>query len=98
MTPVRLATTRVPPDHDALRARAPQRARTSAGGASWVRFGDELVHIGTERQWPTVVDSARRAGLAMREFPGQVDRSRLHAVVQKGRLFQREHPDVPVLV
>ena len=33
----------------------------------------------------------------MREFPGQVDRARLHVVIQKGRLFQREHPEVPVL-
>ena len=34
----------------------------------------------------------------MREHPDEVDRARLHVVFQKGRLFQREHPDVPVLL
>ena len=58
MAPVRIATTRVPPDRGTGRTRAAGRARTAApsfdsgpGGASWVRFGDELVHIGTEQQW-----------------------------------------------
>jgi hypothetical protein len=62
-----------------------------------VRFGDELVHIGTQKQWSGLTSAASRAGLTMREFPQQIDRARLHVVIQKGRLFQREHPKVPVL-
>ena len=62
-----------------------------------MRFGDELVHIGTERQWRGVANAARRAKLAMREFFRLVDPTCLHVVIQKGRLFQHEHPDVPVL-
>lgn len=102
MAPVRIATTRVPPERGTGRAagqaRKPARLFDSGpGGASWVRFGDELVHIGTEKQWPDLTTAARRANLKMREAPEPIDRAHLHVVIQKGRLFQREHPDVPVL-
>ena len=48
--------------------------------------------------WPGVTRSADRAGLQLSERPGSLESERLHVVIQKGRLFQREHPDVPVLV
>jgi hypothetical protein len=63
-----------------------------------VLFGDRLVYIGTERQWAGITRSAGRAGLQLREHPGSTEPERLHVVIQKGRLFQREQPDVPVLV
>ncbi len=63
-----------------------------------MKFGDELVYYGTAQHWPRLTESVGRAGVALRERPGTIDRERLHVVVQKGRLFQREHPDVPVLV
>ena len=63
-----------------------------------LQFGDQLVYFGTERQWAGVTRSASRAGLQLREHPGSIESERLHVVIQKGRLFQREHPDVPVLV
>ena len=44
---------------------------------------------------PRAAAAAGGAGLA--RAPGAVAPERLHVVVQKGRLFQQEHPDVPVL-
>jgi hypothetical protein len=96
MAPVRLATCVVPPSRAA--ARFAGTAPAAPGGASSVQFGDRLVYIGTERQWADVTRSADHAGLQLREHPGSIEPERLHVVVQKGRLFQREQPDVPVLV
>jgi Peptidase family M28 len=105
MTPVRVATIRVPPDGGAELTRTDRGARAAPhspgfapDGAPWVHFGDERAYIGTQQQWVGLSASARRAGLALRERPGEVDRERLHVIIQKGRLFQREHPDVPLLV
>ena len=96
MAPVRLATCVVPPGQAAPRsARAANAAR---GGASSLQFGDQLVYFGTERDWSGVTRSADRAGQQLSERPGWLESKRLHVVIQKGRLFQREYPDVPVLV
>src|SRR4051812_21386238 len=83
---------------------APARARTAAlpdlapAGVSWLKFGEHTVYCGGAKPWGHFKDRASRAGLALREHPQEVDRERLHVVIQKGRLFQREHPDVPVLL
>lgn len=90
MAPVRLATCVVPPGRTAPRSTAAPR------GA--LQFGNQLVYFGTEREWAGVTRSADRAGLQLGERPGSLESERLHVVVQKGRLFQREHPDVAVLV
>ena len=64
-----------------------------------LQFGDELVYIGTERQWAGVTALGRpRRPRNCASAPARSSRERLHVVIQKGRLFQREHPDVPVLV
>lgn len=42
-----------------------------------------------------------RAGqrtLQLQEHPASVKRENLYLVVQKGRLFQQEHPEVPVIL
>ncbi|CCE98515.1 aminopeptidase, putative (plasmid) [Sinorhizobium fredii HH103] len=96
MAPVRLATCAIPPGWT-----APRSARTATaalGGASSLQFGDQIVYLGTEGEWAGVTRSANRAGLQLGERPGSLESERLHVVIQKGRLFQREHPDVPVLV
>jgi len=98
MKPVRLAICRT--------ARgAPSRARAAApppdlatAGVSWLKFGEDTVYCGGGKSWGQFKDRAGRARLAVREHRDAVDRERLHVVIQKGRLFQREHPDVPVLV
>ena len=68
--------------------RRQKAAAPSRPGLSWARFGDDLVVLGA-------------AGAA--RFPRgsgrhRVARERLHVVVQNGRLFQRLHPRVPVLL
>ena len=93
MQPVRLATSRTP----AGRGTAARVAAPIEGAAS-LRFGDETVYFGAEDEWGRFKRSASRAGLTLRERPAPVDAARLHVVIQKGRLFQQEHPEVPVLL
>src|SRR4051812_47583721 len=70
-----------------------------APGAVWsLKFGDDTVYCGTGKPWGEFKERASRAQIALREHAEEVDRERLHVVIQKGRLFQREHPEVPVLV
>ena len=53
---------------------------------SWARLGDDVFRFGTS------------AGARVAAAPGRdVPREHLHLVVQKGRLFQKAHPDIPVL-
>jgi Peptidase family M28 len=94
MEPVKLATCRAPHDRGA----APRAVAGDLDGVPWLRFGDDLVYVGTAQQMPGLAQAAGRAGVALSERPGAIDRKRLHVVIQKGRLFQREHPKVPVLV
>jgi len=70
-------------------------ARLQDTGAHLVRFGDDVLVVASNDRW-----SAVRARLDGRErgTPFEIGKSRLHLVVQKGRVFQLEHPDVPVLV
>jgi hypothetical protein len=67
-------------------------------GVPWLQFGDERVYCAEERRWAGLTQAAAGAGLRLREHAGSIDRQRLHVVVQKGRLFQKEHPDIPVLL
>lgn len=67
-------------------------------GADWVQFGDEMIVYADDAAWPGVAARAASSNLELAEVPAQTTRDRLHLVVQKGRLFQHEHPDVPVLV
>jgi hypothetical protein len=59
---------------------------------TWARFGDELLLVSDE----TRGDVRRERGL--RERQTDVERENLHVVVQNGRLFQQEHPDVRVIL
>ena len=67
-------------------------------GVSWLKFGDDMVYFGAGKPWSEFNNRAGRALAPLREHPDEVARERLHVVVQKGRLFQREHPEVPVLI
>ena len=65
-------------------------------GASWARFGDDVFLFGHGGGWQ---EARSRAGAAaMRAGTSDVPRDHLHLVIQKGRLFQRAFPDVPVLL
>jgi hypothetical protein len=67
-------------------------------GASWVRFGNDVLLYGEEAQWKGLADRARKGHLQKRERVSTVKKERMHIVVQNGRLFQQEHPEVPVIL
>ena len=99
MEPVKLATRPLPSTEMADRLPSTSRgARIELGDAPWLRFGDDLVYVGREKDWAGLAAATSRAGVVLREHPDLIDRARLHVIIQKGRLFQREHPDVGVLV
>jgi hypothetical protein len=81
----------------------PVHARASSSGAppvakgtSWARFGRDVILYSDEGPEEA---GARPASRGARLAPRQVDatREQLHVVVQNGRLFQQQCPDVPVL-
>ena len=67
-------------------------------GASWAQFGDELLLYADEAEWGRVVEGAGQRALPLQERQTSVKREHMHVVVQNGRLFQQEHPDVPVII
>lgn len=74
------------------------RSDLSRAPESGLRFGDVWFHgwAGDEVVGRTADVSGSGARLDTVEAPDA--RSRLHLVVQKGRLFQKEYPEVPVLL
>jgi len=90
---VRLATYAIPPS-----ARAEQFRSAVSPGLFWAQFGDTLLLYSDETRWEEVSENARRNSLAGREHPTSVQKEHLHLVVQNGRLFQQEHPRVPVIL
>jgi Peptidase family M28 len=77
-------------------ARPVTRASPLPTALPWARFGDDLVVFGPSLAWRTA--AARADGRLPRRGRRRVSRERLHVVVQNGRLFQRLHPRVPVLL
>jgi Zn-dependent M28 family amino/carboxypeptidase len=67
-------------------------------GIAWARLGED-VFVFAEAELPArLAESVRRTAGEGRETAATVMREALHVVVQNGRLFQEEHPEVPVLV
>ena len=64
----------------------------------WVRFGDEVLLLDSERGFAQTSRQAKDLGLAVDRTAQTAQKRRLHLVVQKGRVFQLTHPDVPVLL
>jgi hypothetical protein len=71
-------------------------ARQGIAGA-WAQFGDELLTIADDNASAPLDERAQPSATRVRELAAPVTRDELHLVVQKGRLFQKDHPDVPVL-
>jgi hypothetical protein len=88
---MRLATYRLTPD-------APGTPLDLPPGASWARFGEEVLLFSDEGQWDALTERAGRSALPLQERRAGVEREHLHVVVQNGRLFQQENPDVPVIL
>lgn len=65
-------------------------------GATWARFGDQLVLAGSGAAFQRHRAAVAPAAARVVATPG-LTRDRLHVVVQMGRTFQQHHPDVPVL-
>jgi Peptidase family M28 len=90
---VRLATYAMPPS-----ARAEQWRSAVSPGLFWAQFGDTTLLYGDETRWEEVPADVRRHSVERREHPTSVQKEHLHLVVQNGRLFQQEHPHVPVIL
>jgi hypothetical protein len=98
MTPVKLAICRTPVDRTNRAGAAARVKNVEVNGVTSMRFGDETVYCGEPQNWDRFEASAARAGIASQERADTVDRRRLHVVIQKGRLFQKEHPSVQILL
>lgn len=61
----------------------------------WVQFGDTQLIYAAAAKWPDVTNAVGRGDLAA---AGDIKKSDMHLVVQKGRTFQQEHPDIPVIL
>jgi Peptidase family M28 len=90
---MKLAKYEVPPN-----VRGGRFDLTLPPSASWVRFGNDVLLYGEEAQWKGLADRARKGHLQRREHVSTVKKERMHIVVQNGRLFQQEHPEVPVIL
>ena len=90
---MRLATSALSPS-----VRVEQLQSTVSPGLFWAQFGNTILLYGDETRWEAGTEGARRSALDLREYPTRLDKEHLHLVVQNGRLFQQEHPDVPVIL
>lgn len=64
----------------------------------WVQFGRQLLVLTPGEKWDSVGRQAQDRGLSFKTVPHEAELGELFLVRQKGRLFQREHPTVPVLL
>lgn len=62
-------------------------------GGHWMRFGDTVAMVGADVQRVALGGQARDTALFH-----DIRSEDLAVVIQKGRLFQKEHPEVPVLL
>jgi Peptidase family M28 len=67
-------------------------------GTFWAQFGDEVLLYTDEPRWEELVEREGQSFLQPREHRVTVEREHMHVVVQNGRLFQQEHPDVRVIL
>ena len=79
-------------------ARGKQFNLAHSPGASWAQFGDKVLLYADDTAWEEIAQRTERSALRLQEYPAPVNRDHLHIVVQNGRLFQQEQPDVPVIV
>jgi hypothetical protein len=90
---MKLATYDIPPD-----AHGKQFDSAFSPGTSWAQSGDKVLLYADDTAWEEIAQRTGRSALRLQEYPAPVNRAHLHIVVQNGRLFQQEQPDVPVIV
>ncbi|MFI0481417.1 M28 family metallopeptidase [Actinomadura sp. 9N215] len=77
----------------------PDTARIAPPGTDWARLGDTVLYWADDgAPWDAVRDRARSGGVPLEEGDAPGPAADATLVTQVGRVFQREHPDVPVLV
>jgi hypothetical protein len=90
---MKLATYHLLPD-----ARAPRVDPRGLPCTSWAQFGNQVLLYADDTAWEGLAKRADRGALRLQEYPAPAKREHMHVVVQNGRLFQQEHPDVPVIL
>lgn len=70
----------------------------AAPNVAWAQFGNQFLAIGPREELESAAGAARELGLSRGEGPFELQRESLHLVVQNGRLFQQEQPDIPVIL
>lgn len=64
----------------------------------WVQFGRQFLLIASDEEWESFAGRAREGAVTFKTVPHEAEQQELFLVRQKGRLFQREHPTVPVIL
>src|SRR5919108_3971758 len=90
---MKLVTYYLPPD-----ARASRTAPRGLVGTSWAQFGDQVLLYADDTEGEGLATRASPSALRLQEYSAPARKEHLHIVVQNGRLFQQEHPDVPVIL
>ena len=88
--------------HDPARHHSPNRRGESdlpplAPGTSWARFGREMLLLNDDDEKYGLEPGLASRGARHPRRQVKATWEQLHVVVQHGRLFQQQHPDVPVL-
>ena len=87
--------------HDRARFQSPARRGDDlpplAPGTSWARFGRETLLFNDDDEKYGIASGGASRGARHPRRQVNATREQLHVVVQHGRLFQRQHPDIPVL-
>lgn len=71
---------------------------TKLTNTNCIQFGNEALLITDKSDWNQILNSAGRSGISLQRNSRPTEQDNLYLVVQKGRLFQQEHPEVPVLI
>jgi hypothetical protein len=85
------------------RCRLPVDERTTRLGsvatldAGSVRFGDEVLLYAEDAKWKDVVERAQQQSLRLQEHSDVAEKDSMHLVIQNGRCFQLERPEMQVL-
>jgi hypothetical protein len=90
---MKLVTYYLPPD-----ARASRTDPRGLAGTSWAQFGDQVLLYADDSEGEDLATRASPSALRLQEYSAPARKEHMHIVVQNGRLFQQEHPDVPVIL
>jgi hypothetical protein len=89
--------------HDSAVQRSPNRRSDQsdlpplAPGTSWARFGRETLLLNDDDEKFAMTSGRASRGARYPRRQVNATRDQLHVVIQHGRLFQQQHPDIPVL-